>query len=130
MICEHSGGLLCARDAALAHPDNELSGPPSMRQLQWKMLANIFRPLGPQASSNGDSNFKMPIARDECAPKGSREPRSKLRGIHPKRFKAGVVDAGKKKTRSSNNGSQVTVASFRIWRGWLADALPPLAQVK
>jgi hypothetical protein len=25
-----SGGLLCARDAALAHPDNELSGPPDL----------------------------------------------------------------------------------------------------
>jgi hypothetical protein len=24
------GGLLCARDAALAHPDNKLSGPPEI----------------------------------------------------------------------------------------------------
>jgi hypothetical protein len=32
------------------------------------------------------------------------------------------------KTRSSNNGSQVTVASFRTWRGWPADVLPLLAR--
>jgi len=28
LICEFAGDLLCARDAALAHPDNKLSGPP------------------------------------------------------------------------------------------------------
>lgn len=38
-----------------------------------------------------------------------------------------IKDSFDKKTRSSNNDSQVTVASFRIWRGWPADALPLLA---
>ena len=30
-MCLFPGDLLCARDAALAHPDNKLSGPPEKR---------------------------------------------------------------------------------------------------
>jgi len=49
------GDLLCARDAALAHPDNKLSGPPEAADHVWS-LEEVIALLG-QSSSFDDNDY-------------------------------------------------------------------------